>query len=202
MVADPWQGRGLGGRLMDALLEHAQKCGFERVEGDVLANNRPMLKLARRSGFAVLQSDVEPSVRRIVRTFGRALAAGSQPLRAHVADRARRCRRRRDSGQSPSRSAMRARVIPRHRTGSVCSNHGAMALRASRTQARRSGAFSRVVETRAPMHARSSNSSAIRGRSMRPFLPGARSRGVKYRGPLAVPGVAAGPAAGARGMAR
>jgi acetyltransferase len=83
VVADQWQGQGLGARLMGALLEHAQKAGFERVEGAVLVDNRPMLTLARRSGFEVLPSDHEPSVRRIVRKIRRTLAAGSEALRPH-----------------------------------------------------------------------------------------------------------------------
>jgi RimJ/RimL family protein N-acetyltransferase len=77
VVADRWQGQGLGRMLMAKLLEHAQRLGYEQVQGDVRADNRPMLVLARRFGFALAPLDGERAVMRIVRTVGRAIAGGS-----------------------------------------------------------------------------------------------------------------------------
>lgn len=50
-VADDWRGSGLAGRLMHALMTQARARGLARMEGLILATNRPMLKLARQLGF-------------------------------------------------------------------------------------------------------------------------------------------------------
>ncbi|HVR55001.1 MAG TPA: GNAT family N-acetyltransferase [Pseudorhodoferax sp.] len=51
-VADDWQGRGLGGRLLRQLVRVARRHGVRRLYGDVLRTNQPMLALARAHGFA------------------------------------------------------------------------------------------------------------------------------------------------------
>ncbi len=51
VVADAWQGRGIGSRMMAMLMEAAKARGFKQMEGEVLAENAPMLSLARRLGF-------------------------------------------------------------------------------------------------------------------------------------------------------
>jgi acetyltransferase len=53
-VADAWQHTGLAGVLMRALMAEARARGFRRMHGEVLANNRPMLTLARQLGFVPL----------------------------------------------------------------------------------------------------------------------------------------------------
>jgi len=53
VLADAWQGRGLGRRLLATLLEHAQAAGVREAVGVVLASNKAMLRLARSMGFAV-----------------------------------------------------------------------------------------------------------------------------------------------------
>ncbi len=50
-VADAWQGRGLGRRLIAHLVAHAREHGVQRLHGDVLAENRRMLGLLRELGF-------------------------------------------------------------------------------------------------------------------------------------------------------
>lgn len=50
-VADDWQRSGLAGRLMHAIVERARAAGLARMEGVILATNRPMLQLARALGF-------------------------------------------------------------------------------------------------------------------------------------------------------
>lgn len=52
VVADAWQRRGLGTRLLQSLACHTS--GVETLRAVVLAENRAMLALARRLGFRVL----------------------------------------------------------------------------------------------------------------------------------------------------
>ncbi len=52
-VADGWQRRGLGRRLLQQLLAHARRAGLKRIVGEVAASNAAMLEFARRLGFAV-----------------------------------------------------------------------------------------------------------------------------------------------------
>jgi len=52
-VADAWQGRRIGKRLLAILLEAARGHGVERLIGEVFASNAPMLQLARSLGFRV-----------------------------------------------------------------------------------------------------------------------------------------------------
>jgi acetyltransferase len=51
VVADAWHGRGIGTRLLAKLIDAARRHGVERLYGDILAMNRPMLELARKLGF-------------------------------------------------------------------------------------------------------------------------------------------------------
>jgi GNAT superfamily N-acetyltransferase len=57
VVGDPWQGLGLGRRLMRVLADAAEREGITRFAGTMLADNRPALRLMR--GFATpLERDV------------------------------------------------------------------------------------------------------------------------------------------------
>ena len=56
VVADAWQGRGVGTILMNALIDCARAAGYASMDGTVLSANVGMLKLAERIGF-VLQPD-------------------------------------------------------------------------------------------------------------------------------------------------
>lgn len=51
-VADDWQGRGLGSRLLRQLVRIARRHGVRQLYGDVLRTNQAMLALARAQGFA------------------------------------------------------------------------------------------------------------------------------------------------------
>ena len=51
VVADAWQGHGVGKRLLEALIHAARRHGIGRMNGYVLSLNRPMLGLAIRFGF-------------------------------------------------------------------------------------------------------------------------------------------------------
>jgi len=52
-IADAWQGRGIGKRLLAMLIDSARERGVKRLIGEVLATNAPMLKLAFSLGFRV-----------------------------------------------------------------------------------------------------------------------------------------------------
>jgi acetyltransferase len=67
VLADAWQGQGLGRRLLARLLEHAQTAGMDEVVGVVLATNVAMLRLARFMGFAVTAEPGDATVMRIRR---------------------------------------------------------------------------------------------------------------------------------------
>src|SRR4051812_45684888 len=66
VVGDPWQGHGLGRRLLSLLAERAAEEGITRFAGTMLADNRQALRLMR--GFALpLERDrVEHGVREVV----------------------------------------------------------------------------------------------------------------------------------------
>lgn len=61
-VMDDWQGAGLARQLLEALMRAARAHGFERMEGYILASNAPMLGLAKRLGFARVESPEGPTV--------------------------------------------------------------------------------------------------------------------------------------------
>jgi acetyltransferase len=52
VVADEWQGRGIGTHLMQSLMQVARARGLTLMEGEVIASNSNMLVLMRRLGFA------------------------------------------------------------------------------------------------------------------------------------------------------
>lgn len=53
VVADAWQGRGIGARLLLDLRELARAGGIRQFEASVLPGNKRMLELARSLGFTV-----------------------------------------------------------------------------------------------------------------------------------------------------
>jgi len=50
-VADAWQGKGLGRKLLERLCETAREAGYQALYGYILDANREMLDLAERLGF-------------------------------------------------------------------------------------------------------------------------------------------------------
>ncbi|MBB3008901.1 GNAT family N-acetyltransferase [Cupriavidus alkaliphilus] len=52
VVADDWQGQGLGRRLIARLCELARAAGLHGLRGDVLSENRRMLAILQGLGFA------------------------------------------------------------------------------------------------------------------------------------------------------
>ncbi|HYX64787.1 MAG TPA: GNAT family N-acetyltransferase [Burkholderiales bacterium] len=69
-VADAWQGRGLGRRLLARLVRHAARAGVARLEGVTRVGNAAMQRLASELGFR-LRRDADPRLMRFERA-GRA----------------------------------------------------------------------------------------------------------------------------------
>jgi GNAT superfamily N-acetyltransferase len=67
VVADAWQGRGLGRALMAAILQFAFARGLERVVGEAYDDNAPLLALTRRFGFFARRNAGERGLVRLER---------------------------------------------------------------------------------------------------------------------------------------
>jgi acetyltransferase len=64
VVADAWQQRGIGRRLLETLITVARSRGLETMVGHVLAANDPMLSLCVRLGFRIGDHPQDATVRR------------------------------------------------------------------------------------------------------------------------------------------
>ena len=62
-VASAYGGTGLATALMKALIDETAQRGLKEMEGYVLAQNQPMLRLARRLGFRIEAEPGDASVR-------------------------------------------------------------------------------------------------------------------------------------------
>jgi acetyltransferase len=60
VVADDFNSKGLGSRLMQAIMDVARDKGLTEIEGLVLANNPGMLRLMKGLGFAVKSFPEDP----------------------------------------------------------------------------------------------------------------------------------------------
>ena len=60
VVADDWQGKGIATELLRHLFSIASEVGINSIEGLILRENKPMLRLARNFGFGI-QRDKEDS---------------------------------------------------------------------------------------------------------------------------------------------
>jgi len=65
VVADDWQGKGLGRRMMQRLIDVARERGLDSMVGWVLASNDEMLELCRRLGFVDVPDD-DPQTSRLL----------------------------------------------------------------------------------------------------------------------------------------
>jgi acetyltransferase len=70
VVADAWQNRGLGRRMMARLIEIAREGGLKRMTGQVLASNASMLQLCEKLGFVVERDPGDPMLRRVDLALG------------------------------------------------------------------------------------------------------------------------------------
>jgi acetyltransferase len=64
-VADDWQGRGIGSRLMRELMDVARSNGLDLIEGEVLRENHNMLSLMERLEFTITPDPEDSSLRRV-----------------------------------------------------------------------------------------------------------------------------------------
>ena len=62
-VASEFGGVGLATTLMTTLIDEATRRGMKEMEGFVLKENRPMLRLAKRLGFSITSEPGDPTVR-------------------------------------------------------------------------------------------------------------------------------------------
>jgi acetyltransferase len=66
VIADDWQRKGLGRRLMDQLIDVARARGLRSMIGHVLAENRGMLQLCQGLGFSIIDSIEGMMIKRAV----------------------------------------------------------------------------------------------------------------------------------------
>jgi len=52
VVADDWQGYGLGYRLMNYLIDEARRWGLKSIDGEVMGHNDGMMKMMKKLGFS------------------------------------------------------------------------------------------------------------------------------------------------------
>jgi len=76
-AATTLKGAGLARRLLELLMQSASRHGFAQMEGDILASNRRMLRLAKRLGFVSVESPEGPTVRKVRCDLTRRVRLGS-----------------------------------------------------------------------------------------------------------------------------
>ncbi|MGH8731531.1 MAG: GNAT family N-acetyltransferase [Burkholderiales bacterium] len=82
VVADAWQRKGIGSKLMHSLMDAAGSRGLETMEGWVLAGNTRMLALMDALGFTIDASAGDPSLRHVVKNLAtRDIPAGTAATR-------------------------------------------------------------------------------------------------------------------------
>ena len=69
VIADQMHGKGLGQKLMTALMDAARSKGLKVIEGEVLKNNTDMLSLMDRLGFEVETSTDDDSIKSVRRAL-------------------------------------------------------------------------------------------------------------------------------------
>lgn len=91
VVADGWQGHGIGRSMLRGLDRHAARHGVHCLYGDVLRDNLPMLGLARSLGYRVVRHPAEARlvrVQHVFRTHPAMAALPSLAIRQRTADAA------------------------------------------------------------------------------------------------------------------
>jgi len=59
VIGDPWQGLGLGTKMLDNIIEVGTDMGLKKVFGEVLAENTKMIHLCHKRGFNLKRQDEE-----------------------------------------------------------------------------------------------------------------------------------------------
>ena len=65
VIADDWQGRGLGRKLMEALIAAARTAGVVTLSDIMLSDNVSMRALVQRLGFTIGHEPGDATLRRI-----------------------------------------------------------------------------------------------------------------------------------------
>jgi RimJ/RimL family protein N-acetyltransferase len=68
-VAEDWRGSGLATRLLASLVRRARRDGYETMEGSVMAQNTPMLAVARKLHFKIEPVSGDATVLRVQRAL-------------------------------------------------------------------------------------------------------------------------------------
>jgi acetyltransferase len=63
------RGKGLGNKLMLALMDAARVKGLKVMEGEVLNNNAGMLKLMHRLGYSVESNHADDSIKKVCKVL-------------------------------------------------------------------------------------------------------------------------------------
>lgn len=79
-LAEDWRGSGLAVHLLACLVRRSRRDGYRRMEGHVIAANRPMLALARKLRFEVAPDPADATVVRVERQ----LASARRPWRVQL----------------------------------------------------------------------------------------------------------------------
>lgn len=69
VVADDYSGKGLGSRLLEAIIDVARDKGLSEIDGLVLSNNADMLKLVKRLGFSIKSFAEDPDFKLVSRAL-------------------------------------------------------------------------------------------------------------------------------------
>jgi acetyltransferase len=69
VVVDDFNGKGLGSRLMESIMDVARDKGLAEIEGLVLANNAGMLKLMRSLGYQVKSYAEDPDFKLVTHSL-------------------------------------------------------------------------------------------------------------------------------------
>jgi acetyltransferase len=70
VIADAFQNRGLGGVMMQVLIDTARAKGLRTIEGEVLAHNTGMLKLMQRLGFERHKDSMDDGIVVVTKRLG------------------------------------------------------------------------------------------------------------------------------------
>jgi acetyltransferase len=76
VVHDAWQGEGIGSLLLDMLEQCARAAGLSHISGDVIADNQPMLRLAKSHGFEANFNVEDSSLMRLSKTLAKSESSG------------------------------------------------------------------------------------------------------------------------------
>ena len=83
VVADDWQGQGLGRRLIQRLQQIARAGRLQGMRGDVLSENRRMLAIMRDCGFATRRNPEDSFLHEVSLSLADAHDRASRPRREH-----------------------------------------------------------------------------------------------------------------------